>query len=683
MVDAGHLYVSHKNGLAYSADGGTSWQERGIELAKHDINDGVVVGGLAIDPANPALLLAGLKESMIYGAALFRSDDGGESWETAGNLPASKVVAIAIDPVASATLYLLGDSGMWKSVDWGHNWWQVGNGLLAYGSYYYTVKVSPFDSQAVFAGLSSGIYASAFVAPPPPATLEVGASGFEFSSIGAALTVAVDGDTVLVHPGTYLENLDLIDCAVTIKAVAGSAETVIDGGGFGSVISFRGCNDGTTVLEGFSLINGAVASGNSGGGIYCSDSDPLIRDCYIYANSADGHGGGIYLDGAAPKIINCRISANQAAGSGGGIYAENGSELTLVNTVVSRNISDSVVDAAAVAFNSSSGTLTHCTIADNGMGGVFVDSLSQLEMINSIIWGNGAVELDQLIVTGPVPDGRVAVFSCDIQGGYTGVGNIQSDPLFAFGASYGLSSGSPCIGSGDISMLPADDFDLDDDGDLGEALPVDIEGELRVNGMAPDIGADEFCPKGLLAQYSNGIELSERIVYHGYSGNCSSTSYNHYQGVCTPLADSPVDWAWGYFSVVWSGYIYAPVSGTYTFSSNYWVDGTVFVKVGDTVIADFDTGGGGYSGQVDLQEGSYTPVIISFASNSGSNNMVFGWRLPGQSWELVPPEYLSPEIYDFDHDADVDGQDLADTVKAVEFGLEGFARRFGLGGSEK
>jgi len=669
LIDNNHLYVSHRDGLAYSADGGSTWEERGIELAAHDMNDSVVVGGLVFDLEHPEMMLAGLKEPMIRGNALFRTADGGVTWKPAGYLAINKVFDLTADPTNADTLYLLADTGLWKSINRGDRWWKIGRNLPLLSTTYYTVKTSPFAPQAVFTGLSSGIYASQFIALPPTATLEVGPSGYAFNSIQNAIAVAAAGDTVLVHAGTYQENIIIDAVDLTIKAASGPIVTTIDGNGTGPAISFTNCSD-SSVLEGFTLTNGTAVSASEGGGIYCYQSDPLIKECKIVNNNSPHSGAGVYLDESAPTIINCRIDGNQAAESGGGIYAANGSTLTLINTVVSNNLAAGNVDPAAITFVASSGNLTHCTIADNS-NGISLDASSGLNIVNSIAWGNS----NPLIAD---PAATVTISSSNIENGYSGPDNFALDPLFTADGSYHLTINSPCIEAGNSSLLPTDEFDLDEDNDLTEALSLDFDGDNRIRGSAPDIGADEYCPHGLFARYDNMVKLSERIIYHGYNGNCSSSNYNLYQGECTPIDNSPVNWSSGDFSVNWSGYLYSPVDGTYTLSSHYGVDGIIFIKVGDTIVADLNSNGSGYSGPVYLAADSYTPITIAFAANGGSNSMILGWIMPDLNWQLIPERYLFPEIFDFDHDFDVDGSDLTQTDRILNFGLADFAEKFGL-----
>lgn len=101
------------------------------------------------------------------------------------------------------------------------------------------------------------------------------------------------------------------------------------------------------------------------------------------------------------------------------------------------------------------------------------------------------------VVGGGIPEGAVD------EGG-----NTAKDPRFVepagadeiYGTAdddYHLSADSPAIDAGDDSMLPTDRWDLDEDSDTLEVIPVDLDGRVRrysPAGDAPtvDIGAFEF-----------------------------------------------------------------------------------------------------------------------------------------------------------------------------------------------
>ena len=79
-------------------------------------------------------------------------------------------------------------------------------------------------------------------------------------TIQAAIDSAASGDTVLVRDGTYVENLHVLDKALTLKALGAPEATIIDGNQQGSVIEVTG----DAYIEGFTIQNGL---NDAGGGI--------------------------------------------------------------------------------------------------------------------------------------------------------------------------------------------------------------------------------------------------------------------------------------------------------------------------------------------------------------------------------------------------------------------------------
>jgi hypothetical protein len=126
----------------------------------------------------------------------------------------------------------------------------------------------------------------------------------DYPSIQAAIDAAVDGDTVLVAPGTYVENINFKGKAITVKSSAGAESTVINGKNpqnpdRGSVVLFMKGEQADSVLEGFSLIKGSGTYQDYwgfwdpyGGGIFCKASSPTILNNIISENDAD-YGAGI------------------------------------------------------------------------------------------------------------------------------------------------------------------------------------------------------------------------------------------------------------------------------------------------------------------------------------------------------------------------------------------------------
>ena len=166
-------------------------------------------------------------------------------------------------------------------------------------------------------------------------------------TIQDGINVAVDSDTVLVQPGTYIENINYNGKNITVASLFLTTQdtiyispTIIDGNQDGSVVVFNGGEDSTAVLCGFTITNG-LASGNwpacCGGGIYCFDnSSPKLERLTISGNSAT-YGGGISCSFSSPSLINLTISNNSANYSGGGIHCRNNSSPSLINITITGN----------------------------------------------------------------------------------------------------------------------------------------------------------------------------------------------------------------------------------------------------------------------------------------------------------------------------------------------------------
>ena len=151
----------------------------------------------------------------------------------------------------------------------------------------------------------------------------------EYATIQAAVTAAVESDTVLVADGTYSGsgNRDILlgGKNLAIMSEHGPLATVLDINGawedFHQGIKLTGGSYVSTLIQGFSFRD---AYGLMGGAIFCAaHTGPVIDNCTFISNRAAYGGGAIYCDAYSSVVITrCVFEANEATGevAGGAIY---------------------------------------------------------------------------------------------------------------------------------------------------------------------------------------------------------------------------------------------------------------------------------------------------------------------------------------------------------------------------
>ncbi len=210
----------------------------------------------------------------------------------------------------------------------------------------------------------------------------------QYPTIQAAVAAAQAGDTIQLAPGTYRENVTIAGKDVTLQASDPTdpnltAQTIIEGNGTDAVVKLQNAT-AACVLAGLTIRGG-------GTGLWCSGGKPTLRGCHIVENT----GSGIeLLAGAQPTIDHCLIAANGAAG----------------------------VQLVFPQTRGTSPALTNCTIVQNAECGLS----GQVTLRNCILYFNSTLPGGaQIVTTG------ARVTYCCVQGGYTGEGNIDTDPQFA------------------------------------------------------------------------------------------------------------------------------------------------------------------------------------------------------------------------------------------------------------
>lgn len=251
----------------------------------------------------------------------------------------------------------------------------------------------------------------------------------------------------------------------------------------------------------------------SGAGIFMEGSNSIIEGCHFIQNQADNGGGICVGSESSPTIQFNLFEDNQTFSSGGGIYVAANSEALIAYNVFEGNHSGGIFGGGAINLwsatwlygttsevysnliigNSASSSgggiysrydgsqIYNNTIVGNSAangGGIYVLTFPDLPptIYNSIVWENSAPTGSQIYLD-PSVGSAANITYCDVQGGWAGSGNFDSNPLFVTGAlgDYFLSQ----MASGQIHDSPCVDA-----GDPGSAM---VLGTTRTDGVL-DIG---------------------------------------------------------------------------------------------------------------------------------------------------------------------------------------------------
>lgn len=256
---------------------------------------------------------------------------------------------------------------------------------------------------------------------------------------------------------------------------------------------------------------GNEASGDAGA-VYCNGPYPSspqnISKCTFTSNKAGGHGGAINIQNLAfGTISSCIFDGNTASGgnSNGGAMYMSLIGLSIENNVFLNNsatqlggalFEDRPVGGAGIpraklinsTFHNNSATSGGAYYHSNEQGYIESNPEGLRLFSNNIFWNNG----DEIINSDPAAPAPVT-YSI-VEGGYTGTGNLDTDPLFKNEADpdgpdnilgtiddgIQLLVCSPAVDAGTATDAPATDI-------LGNAR---FNGDGQ-NGAETDMGAYE------------------------------------------------------------------------------------------------------------------------------------------------------------------------------------------------
>jgi hypothetical protein len=293
-------------------------------------------------------------------------------------------------------------------------------------------------------------------------------------TIQEAINVSWNGDTVLVQPGVYQQNIFFNGKRIKLFSETGPESTVlaklVDGA---PLVSFSNDEDSNTVLRGFTLQGARAAP--VGAAINIESASPTIENNYLLDNA--GNLAVVSVWGGNPKFRRNLIADNNTSIAAIGFFAGTGGEV--VNNTIANNTGDGIRITPGTMMRIKNNILAFNT-------GYGIRSIGGINNTSTVSYNdNYSNTLGTYFATIPTTD------------------EIYQNPKFRGGSpfDYHLLFGSPCIDSGDPGS------------------PVPPGGGARM-----DIGVFEFVPMlgdlngdGMFAPSDVVLELN--CVFLG-TGNC-------------------------------------------------------------------------------------------------------------------------------------------------------------------
>ncbi|MEY3367202.1 MAG: hypothetical protein RI973_357 [Bacteroidota bacterium] len=291
---------------------------------------------------------------------------------------------------------------------------------------------------------------------------------------------------VIYNAGQALDSTTQLDGFEIREGLANEPGVHDDGGGI-----FLALTSGGVKIFNCRFINNQAS--DWGGAVYLSGGAGLFRRVQFTYNSAGTDGGGVYLENAGTtSFYSCLFDNNEAEYSGGGFYAKGSAISTFRNSLFAYN----KATYGGATLIQSDAKFVNCTFARNTAyeGGAISQEAPSLDLVNSVLWWNQAVQGRQLHLKAATSTtasfSNIANSSDDIHGtgGFTESMNLHVDPMLAnpWTGDFRLTEESPVIDLGDDTAMD-DSLDIRGAGYPRKLLKTDAS-----QAGVVDMGAFEY-----------------------------------------------------------------------------------------------------------------------------------------------------------------------------------------------
>ena len=330
-----------------TSDGGKTWEQLSGMHGKS-------VRAMAIAPSDPNVIVAGALDGV------FRSKDGGNNWERmspAGHAEIKNIESIAVDPQNPNVVYAGTWHLAWKTPDGGATWEHINKGMID-DSDVFSVIVDSSNPQNVFASACSGIYKSTNAGEQFSKI-----QGMPFSARRTRVLRQDPGNPSIVYAGTTEGLWKTVDLGKTWRRVSNpevvvndvmvdprnSQRVLIATDRSGVLASNDGSNSWSASNHGYThrYVTAIVADEKDPNTMYVGVVNDREFGGVFYSHDGGQHWMQKSAGLGGKDVFSLKLASNGAlvAGTNKGVYmlAANGSEWHPINEVIEEKTGSKIV----------------------------------------------------------------------------------------------------------------------------------------------------------------------------------------------------------------------------------------------------------------------------------------------------------------------------------------------------